>query len=54
MGQKPKSELKEIELSYCHHLICLKKLLSTESKKHNFLEFGLNNFVGNLNKIGFN
>ena len=24
MGQKPKSELKEIELSYCHHSICFK------------------------------
>ena len=23
LGQKPKSELKEIELSYCHHSICL-------------------------------
>ena len=25
LGQKPKSELKEIELSYCHHSICLLK-----------------------------
>ena len=24
-GQKPKYELKEIELSYCHHSICLLK-----------------------------
>ena len=23
LGQKTKSELKEIELSYCHHSICL-------------------------------
>ena len=25
LGQKPKSEVKEIELSRCHHSICLKK-----------------------------
>ena len=25
LGQKPKYELKEIELSYFHHSICLKK-----------------------------
>ena len=25
LGQKPKSKLKKIELSYCHHSICLKK-----------------------------
>ena len=25
LGQKPESELKVIELSYCHHSICLKK-----------------------------
>ena len=25
MGQKPKYELKEIELSYCHHSISLQK-----------------------------
>ena len=25
LGQKPKSELKEIELSYCHRSICLQK-----------------------------
>ena len=25
LGQKTKSELKEIELTYCHHSICLKK-----------------------------
>ena len=24
LGQKPKAEMKVIELSYCHHSICLK------------------------------
>ena len=27
LGQKPESELKVIELSYCHHSICLEKTI---------------------------
>ena len=32
LGQKPKSELEEIELSYCHHSICLYKTSILEKK----------------------
>ena len=38
LGQKPKSELKEIELSYCHHSICLQKTTINLKKRQNWIK----------------
>ena len=37
LGQIPNSELREIELSYCHHSICL---LKTEHLEKNNIKIG--------------
>ena len=40
MGQKPTSQLKEIELSYCHHSIFLQKRAFTIEKRQNLMHAG--------------